>query len=52
MYTDQVITESLYQRYADIANSIGNEKVNNPWSTKVETGSTDFGKYFLPFLPC
>ncbi|KAJ5628210.1 hypothetical protein N7490_010438 [Penicillium lividum] len=42
MYLDQVVTESLCQRYADIANSTGTEKVH-PFSTKVETGSTDFG---------
>ncbi|KAJ5918162.1 hypothetical protein N7454_010537 [Penicillium verhagenii] len=44
MYLDQVITESLCQRYADIANSTGGEKVT-PFSSKVETGSTDFGNF-------
>ncbi|KAJ5710446.1 hypothetical protein N7488_004602 [Penicillium malachiteum] len=42
MYTDTIVTESLSNRYAQIANSIEGQNVI-PFQDRVQPGSTDFG---------
>jgi hypothetical protein len=46
MYLDTIVNETLCQRYAKIANSVEGQQVQ-PFSTEVQTGSTDFGKALI-----